>query len=255
MNILVMSDLHLEYDEDFYVQAPEETDAVILAGDIAEGDAGIRWAKETFPDLPVFYVPGNHEFYGGEVAEIARAMREAAAQSNVVLLEKATAELHGLRLLGTTLWTGFDLFAGEDEEELAWAKADARRYVPDFDGRIRCFADGYSVALTPDITQFWHRKARAWLAEQLAVPFAGKTLVITHHAPSPISVPEAYSRHPATPAWASPLDALVEKADVWVHGHMHSRCDYEIGACRVLCNPRGYKGEVKNFNSSYLLKV
>lgn len=254
MNILVMSDLHLEYEE-LYVQAPDEADAVILAGDIAEGDAGIRWAQETFPDLPVFYVPGNHEFYGGEVAGVARAMREAAAESNVVLLENTTAELPGLRLLGTTLWTGFDLFASNDEEELAWAKADARRYVPDFDGRISCVADGYSISLTPDITQWWHRQAKDWLAKQLAIPFSGKTLVITHHAPSLISVQEAYQRHPATPAWASPLEALVEKADVWVHGHIHQHCDYEVGTCRVVSNPRGYEGEAKNFNSSYLLKV
>lgn len=254
MNFLVISDLHLEYEE-LLLQAPADADAVILAGDIAEGDAGILWARETFPDLPVYYVAGNHEFYGGEVGEVALAMRAAASGSNVQLLEKTALELPGLRLLGTTLWTGFDLFAGGDEEELAWAKADARRYVPDFDGRIRCFADGYSVALTPDITQRWHQQAKVWLARQLAMPFAGKTLVITHHAPSPISVPEAYAQHPATPAWASPLEALVEQADVWVHGHMHQHCAYELGSCRIVCNPRGYQGEAKRFDPSYLLKI
>ena len=254
MNFLVMSDLHLEY-QDLDLVVPDEAEAVILAGDIAQGDAGIYWAREVFGDLPVFYVPGNHEFYGREVGEIARAMHSAAALLDVVLLEKTSAQLPEIRVLGTTLWTGFDLFAGDDEVELAWAKADARRYVPDFDGRIRCFAEGYSVPLTPEITQRWHIQAKAWLAEQLAIPFAGKTLVVTHHAPSIRSVPACYAKHPATPAWASPLEAMMEKADVWVHGHVHQSCDYEVAACRVVCNPRGYEGEAENFNSAYLLRV
>jgi hypothetical protein len=26
----------------------------------------------------------------------------------------------------------------------------------------------------------------------------------------------------------------------WFHGHMHDSIDYQVGECRVLCNPRGY---------------
>lgn len=254
MNFLVLSDLHLEHAE-LELTVPPEADAVILAGDIAEGTAGIHWAKATFPGLPVIYVSGNHEFYGGEVGQVATAMREAAEGSNVLLLEKASTVIGGVRLLGTTLWTGFDLFAGEDETELAWAKADARRYVPDFNGRIRCFAGDRDMELSPDITAGWHRKSVAWLQQELAKPFTGPTVVVTHHAPSLISVPEEYARHPATPAWASPLDKLVEQADVWVHGHVHQCCNYELGACRVVSNPRGYDGESKYFASGRLVKV
>lgn len=41
MKFLLLSDLHLEY-QPLAVTAPPETDAVILAGDIAEGVDGIR---------------------------------------------------------------------------------------------------------------------------------------------------------------------------------------------------------------------
>lgn len=41
-------------------------------------------------------------------------------------------------------------------------------------------------------------------------------------------------------AFASHLDRLVAKADLWVHGHTHDSFDYEINKCRVVCNPRGY---------------
>ena len=46
MNIHILSDLHLDHA----AYTPEETiaDLVILAGDIAEGDAGVLWAKASF---------------------------------------------------------------------------------------------------------------------------------------------------------------------------------------------------------------
>ena len=36
---------------------------------------------------------------------------------------------------------------------------------------------------------------------------------------------------------------------LWVHGHTHDSFDYQIGNCRVVCNPRGYvawTGKVEN---------
>ena len=104
------------------------------------------WALESFPRLPVIYVAGNHEFYGGEVEPVTEAMREAAAGTNVVFLESAVCVTGSARFLGTTLWTDFALFAGDDEAEQAWSKADAARHVPDFDTRIRCVAHGRFVS-------------------------------------------------------------------------------------------------------------
>jgi len=44
-------------------------------------------------------------------------------------------------------------------------------------------------------------------------------------------------------AFASNLDHLVERADLWIHGHTHDNFDYQLGRCRVVCNPRGYVWE------------
>lgn len=41
-------------------------------------------------------------------------------------------------------------------------------------------------------------------------------------------------------AFASDLDAMVSKADLWVHGHIHDSMDYRLGKARVVCNPLGY---------------
>jgi calcineurin-like phosphoesterase family protein len=93
------------------------------------------------------------------------------------------------------------------------------------------------------------------LARELASPFQGKTVVITHHAPSAGSVHERYARHPATPAFASSCDGLVAQADVWIHGHLHQACEYRLGKCLVASNPRGYGGESTGFCAARLLKL
>jgi Icc-related predicted phosphoesterase len=31
-------------------------------------------------------------------------------------------------------------------------------------------------------------------------------------------------------------------SELWVHGHIHDRSAYTIGATRVICNPAGYDG-------------
>jgi hypothetical protein len=41
-------------------------------------------------------------------------------------------------------------------------------------------------------------------------------------------------------AFVSDLTELVKKANFWFHGHCHDSFDYQVGACRVVANPRGY---------------
>ncbi len=43
--------------------------------------------------------------------------------------------------------------------------------------------------LLPEDTTLWHARSLRWLAEALAAPFDGSTVVVTHHAPSIRSVP------------------------------------------------------------------
>jgi len=46
-------------------------------------------------------------------------------------------------------------------------------------------------------------------------------------------------------AFANRLEGIIEKyqPDLWIHGHTHVACDYEIYGTRVMCNPRGYPSE------------
>jgi len=61
MKLHILNDLHIEFED--FAPADIDADVVVLAGDIGVGTEGLRWADDRFPDKPVIYVPGNHEFY------------------------------------------------------------------------------------------------------------------------------------------------------------------------------------------------
>lgn len=141
-----------------------------------------------------------------------------------------------VRFLGATLWTDFPLFGDEGR---AAAMRGAESTMNDYQ-LIRLANQQYRKLRAIDTAQL-HAVHKSWLKNELAEPFDGKTVVITHMAPSMRSVLPQYATDPVTAAFASTLDELVCQADVWVHGHMHDSFDYRIGSCRVICNPRGHR--------------
>jgi 3',5'-cyclic AMP phosphodiesterase CpdA len=246
VKIRVLSDLHLEADEPLaipYAQA----DLVVLAGDIHNHAEGVRWAAENFDsDVPIVYVPGNHEYYDGEFGALEAAMQDAARSvDNVHYLNNATlVDRYGKwRVLGTTLWTDFALF-GVSGDALTRAQEACARVMLDYrgviqiswpepDGEPRSFATSDSLAL--------HEHARAWLESELAKPFGGKTIVVTHHAPFKESLAEKYAQDVVSAGFVNDLPSLArEPVSLWIHGHTHTAFDYTVGNTRVVCNPRGY---------------
>ena len=243
MRLLILSDLNLEVwrENAPAIDLSGRPEAVILAGDIDTGANAIAWAARTFGALPVLYVHGNHEGYGHQLEQMQDDVRKACARANaqgahIRLLDGDAVELNGVRFLGATLWTDFLLF-GEDRLEEALSAAQA--YMPDYQ-RISTGGDKPRLLCAED-TAALHARHRNWLSAQLAQPFDGATVVITHMAPSMRSVEERYATTLGSPAFASQLDELVAQADLWVHGHMHASLDYRIEDCRVVCNPCGYQ--------------
>lgn len=104
-----------------------------------------------------------------------------------------------------------------------------------------------------------HRRCRDWLEQKLSTAHKGPTVVVTHHAPSSMSVSTRYKTDPLSPAFASRLEAVMEEfsPNLWIHGHTHDAFDYEIYSTRVVCNPRGYPGEAERcgFNQRFVAEV
>ena len=247
MKLHILNDLHIEL-EDF---APPATDAdvVILAGDIGVGVEGLRWAEDRFPDRHVIYVPGNHEFYHHDLSLIEGM--KAQAPEHIHVLNDDHLVINGVRFLGSILWTDFALFGEADK---FFAMQQARQQMTDFS-----IIQNGGQRFTPEDAIQLHTISRDWLAAMLSEPFDGRTVVVTHHAPSSQSVHPRYASDLLTPAFASNLEMLMDgdRPALWVHGHMHESYDYEIYGTRVICNPRGYVPDALNpeFRPDWVMEV
>ena len=248
MKILVLSDLHIEFEE-FDIDY-SDVDLVILAGDIHVKDNGYKWALENIKGIPVLYVLGNHEFYGKAYPKLIEDLKEQAKNTNIHILEKDVFTLGGINFLVCTLWTDFELFG--DPRLTGY---ECQQVMTDFK-KIRV-APKFSKLRSIDVAAI-HRQSLSWLTDELEKRSEQVNIVITHHAPSILSVPEQYKDDVVSAAYATNLEHVVTKFNprYWIHGHMHNSSDYMVGDTRIICNPRGYPHERNSeFIPNYFIEV
>lgn len=277
MRIQLLSDLHLEVDPSFTPTPAKNADLLVLAGDIGgqgRGDGKGSKLSECDPfglvrfspalghwPTPVLYVPGNHEYDGAKMEAARIRIANECTRLGIHLLDCATVVMDGVRLLGATLWTDFEALS-------QWPDTMPGAMTRNMKMREACYRAA-SYALGKAATTLGgapfdasamakiSREQQAWLRRELAVPFAGKTVVITHFAPSLKSADPRFGITPGTAGFCSHLDDLVGQADVWMHGHLHCRQDYLLNGCRVVANPLGYakKGEQIGFDAVRVIEI
>ncbi|MCE3076288.1 metallophosphoesterase [Chryseobacterium gwangjuense] len=238
MKIQIISDLHQEFG--YTDLSFDNADVVVLAGDVNLGTKGIEWIKTNIPDKPVIYVLGNHEYYKGSYPKTLHKIKDAGQDSNVFVLENSFVDIEGIRFHGTTLWTDFSIFGNPIEYGMICQSVmnDYKKIKRD---------PSYSKMRTVDVFKI-HQLSKLWLQESLEESKEMKNIVVTHHAPSIHSVPEQYKNDPVTSAYASNLEDLIQEYQplYWIHGHIHTPSDYEIGNTKIICNPHGYIDEKYN---------
>lgn len=246
MNILIYSDLHLEFAA-FSPPPMVRADVVVLAGDIGSADIDtVGWAQSAFPWAEaIVYVPGNHEFYGSCMPERLAEMRSAAAGTRVQVLQGEQFVHGGVRFVGATLWSSFKAPILGRSDKVA-AMNGARFRMNDY----KLIDLAPERRLQPEDTELMHHQHVAALRAVLEEPFDGPTVVVTHMAPCLKSLAPKYAGHVLSAAYVSELeDDLFDRAHVWVHGHTHQSFAYEVRGCAVLANPRGYplsNGKMEN---------
>jgi len=253
MKLNILSDLHLNCGA---LEIPRnDADVVILAGDVARPKEAASWALGFAK--PVLYVPGNHEFYGGSIAGAADELKQLCAGTNIRVLNNDEVIIEGVRFLGTTLWTNFMLFGAS--EKRAAAVQQALSFMRDFK-KIHV-DEGEQTPFTPAASAALFNIQAGWLEGKLSEPYAGPTVVITHHAPSPKSIHPRFAGSLLNACFVSDAERLIDagRARLWVHGHTHDSFDYLLNGTRVVCNPRGYAKDDVNenplFDPNFLVEI
>lgn len=246
MNVQLASDLHLEhlarlFPNETLIRPASMADVLVLAGDIGHASDAIRLFAD-WP-VPVLYVMGNHEAYGGHLEKIIEELKEVSRGTAVRFLERDSVDFGGVRFLGCTLWTDYRLRSNRTQRQLM---ENAQLRINDH----RLIHTGNNELFLPEHALQDHEISRKWLERELSKTYAGKTVVVTHHAPHPLSVHPRYAGDPTNAAFASDLTELLQKSDIWLHGHVHDSFSYEVAGCKVFTNPRGY---ARNTSSAHNL--
>lgn len=280
MNIQLLSDLHLESNPGFMPTPAPGADVLVLAGDIGSYQAGSALLARQERDFglarlsplppsqggagwptPVVFVPGNHEYDGLDYDDAHARLRESCERLGLVWLERESVVMHGVRLLGCTLWTDFESLlqmpgmktdtAAQKDKLMDKAFRAANFYLQKTGARWRgeplLAAQVRTLAL----------QSQAWLRQALAQPFQGPTVVVTHFAPTLASADPRYGMTAGTAGFCNALDDWLPQARLWLHGHLHCPVDTVQAGCRIVANPLGYakKGEQQGFRPGLLLEI
>lgn len=263
MKLRIMSDLHLEFDKTAYSIPKGDKDTVlVVAGDIGLGEKPIavknfmKDCSEQFKE--VVCIAGNHEFYNGYWPySLTKLRKELADFKNVHILEKSSIIIDNVLFIGATLWSDFDNCD-------VICRMDAKHFMNDF----RIIRTGpankiWERKLTTNDVHADHIVAKNFIFETLytaSLESELKTVVITHHAPSYMSIAPEFKNSTLNGAYASDLseEILTSKPNIWIHGHTHASLDYMLGDTRIICNPRGYEAVGQGnptFDSNFELEI
>lgn len=265
MRLQLLSDLHLE-TEVFEPQPAPGAELLVLAGDVdstwRELDRFGSWP------VPVIFVPGNHEFDQRELDDATPALRARCESLGITMLERQCCirtDVQGrrIRFIATTRWSDFELFGSAQQVRSMRAATyfvDVMRsthHGAPFDAAaVRALALACRDWLAVELVRTPASPDEAWDA----------TVVVTHYAPSVRSADPRYGKQPGTASFCNADDELLPHADLWIHGHLHSRHDYRIAhpsgpngksETRVICNARGHsrKGEADHYNGLLTVEV
>jgi Icc-related predicted phosphoesterase len=296
MKIALASDIHLEFGDLFLkneenaevlILSGDICTAKVFKHKPKERAMVLDFFKRCSFQFPhVVYVMGNHEHYDFDIAKTYSTLKcKLSDLPNVHLLEKETWEHNDITFVGGTLWTDmnkndsltlwhcgqrmndFRLITNSNRKthhkNIIYAKDpnNSNMRLKDSDGNLVVErVDHYEKTSrwsVEDSTED-HKKMLDYIKIATA-DYGGasrKFVVVTHHAPTALSIAECYKGDTLmNGAFHSDLsDFILDRPQIklWTHGHMHNKSDYMVGDTRVVCNPRGYIGYESCANSFQL---
>ena len=255
------SDLHLEgfsnsaeNQVEFFIPAHEKDNEsiLVLAGDISSRRMQlVQFISHLIHSKrfrTVMYVPGNHELYHQHFEEWCVSVEAEFAKFDKSEFVYATSgvtihEHSGCRFILSTLW-GDGGKSLADRERVSW-------YLNDF-RLIRC--DSPDRKFTIDDMIALYKSSKTNIEQVLNTPYAGASIVVTHHMPSRRLVSERFwprdGSDGANGGFVGECDDILAKTEtsprLWIFGHTHDCIDTSLWKTRCVSNPTGYRGEWDN---------
>lgn len=253
MRIRYVSDLHLDWDKTYRIPVCEDdiNTTLVIAGDLWTDCKHLTkiltpenksWLAITASQFKyVVYVLGNHDYWNtrlDSLPEKCNLLHKEQGLDNVFLLENSTITLDGVVFAGGTLWTDYG-------SRNPISMMEASHYMNDY--RLTRVGREYHKMKPSDCLTIFDKTKKTIFNSKADV-------VVTHMAPSHASVDCKYrnERDALSNTWYySELSnsILDSKIRLWIHGHMHSPSDYNIGDTNIVCNPKGYVGEGVSFDA------
>lgn len=251
MNFDIASDLHIFSEHTLFdTFFSPKSELLLLAGDVTE----INRAAALFPVLKrmgecwkkILWIPGNHEYYYSMLPHcIDRLKKYLLNFQSFIVLDNDVYDSGDVVFIGSTLWS--DMFHN-DPLAVEMCRTNIRDYY--------CILKGPfgKKTILPNHTMALFKKNLAFLKKKVKEYKDRDVVIITHHAPSPLSISDRWSGSILNGAFMSDLsDFILSRPNIkmWVHGHVHGEFDYQIGHCRVVCHPKGYHGELYDNHADY----
>lgn len=259
--VRIASDFHLEHVAPYHINkfldmalTPMKYDketVLLLAGDIGSAMRDDTWfgplcyLSKRFK--AVIYVEGNHFYYHNRVFGDLDSIKQGKRfPSNVYFLEDDYVVIDGILYIGCTLWTSMN-----NRNPSIMLNMD--KHFSDY-GYIY-LPNGKVLTTQHTICKFENSKEFIF---GLLKDYKGKSVVLTHHAPSQRSTNPRFIGSDLNPAFLNYLDKEIYDygPTLWVHGHTHSSFDYQIGKkTNVVCNPCGVLSNINPYFNGEFIKA
>lgn len=274
MKLRILSDLHLDINDNIPFSLPNNDIFTIICGDISGNTKQtVDWINGNLKQGVI--IEGNHIGYDSEhsIQYIENFLCQCFPSTSPITYLKDTYKIvDDIVFVGGILWTDFEL-CGPEWKSLY--KLYAAQLMNDFKYdyvNMECSNQETEYNFNELRENLQIRQLRTSDTEQMFMHTLSnikntcerfpdkKIIVVTHHAPSIKSVADIYLTDKTTPAFASNLEQFIQdhpNIKLWCHGHIHSASDYQIGDCRIICNPRGYVkySEYSNFVDNLTIEI
>ena len=247
LTIQIVSDLHIEYNNDAPVDPlhfiTPSADVLVMAGDIGslyKYDQLHSFIKDIVPFFKhVLYVPGNHEYYlppkyePKSLDQLKQVLQNLENSfDNFTILDQNSVQIDNICIAGATLWS--DL------------KCELPRFVRAHHMTTAIYKEHFESDLQyiTDMIEYCSENNL-------------KLICVTHHVPTFDATGDVFKDDRYSSLYCSDLNYLLEKdkVDTWICGHVHYNFDFITeNGCRVVGNQSGKrKDNIQNFRKDFVI--